>query len=65
MKRAFSFMQRETAKLLVDMQRAAERIGRFAQGKTFEQYQEDEMLRSAVERQFEILGEAMARLLAE
>jgi uncharacterized protein with HEPN domain len=56
-------MPPETAKLLVDMKRAAERIERFAQGKTFADYQEDELLRSAIERQFEIIGEAMTRLI--
>jgi uncharacterized protein with HEPN domain len=53
----------ETAKLLLDMKRAAERIERFAEGKTFKEYQEDELIRSAIERQFEIIGEAMTRLI--
>ncbi len=56
-------MPLETAKLLLDMKSAAERIGRFVGGKTFEDYLKDELLRSAVERQFEIIGEAMARLI--
>ena len=54
-------MPPETAKLLMDMKRAAERIGRFAQGKTFADYQEDDLLRSAIERQFEIIGEALGK----
>jgi uncharacterized protein with HEPN domain len=56
-------MPPETAKLLHDMNSAAERIQRFVKGRSFEDYQRDEMLRSAVERQFEIVGEAMTRLL--
>ena len=55
-------MPPEIAKLLLDMKHAAQRIERFAQGKTFEDYQQDDLLRSAIERQFEILGEAMMRL---
>lgn len=56
-------MPPETAKLLHDMKQAAERIARFVANKTFEDYVNDELLRSGVERQFEIIGEAMARLL--
>ncbi len=56
-------MPPETAKLLWDMLAAAKRIETFTGGKSFEDYQRDEMLRSAVERQFEIIGEAMTRLL--
>lgn len=55
-------MPPEIAKLLLDMQRAVERIERFAAGKSFADYQTDDFLRSAIERQFEIIGEAMTRL---
>jgi|SRR5271163_2145994 len=56
-------MPPETAKLLYDMKRAAERIGRFSLGKTLKDYVADELLRSGIERQFEIIGEAMTRLI--
>lgn len=52
----------ETQKLLFDMQHAALGIAMFVDGKTFGDYESDLMLRSAVERQFEIIGEAMTRL---
>ena len=45
------------------MKRAAERIARFTAGRTLEDYQSDDFLRSAVERQFEIVGEAVTRLI--
>jgi uncharacterized protein with HEPN domain len=48
---------------LHDMLAAADAIGSFIDGRTFEEYASDLMLRSAVERQFEILGEAMSRTL--
>ena len=56
-------MRPEIAKLLHDMMSAAERIERFVKGKGFEDYVSDELLRSGVERQFEIIGEAMTRLV--
>ena len=52
-------MLRETRKYLYDIQQAAMLIARFADGRTFDEYLADVMLRSAVERQFEIIGEAM------
>jgi uncharacterized protein with HEPN domain len=55
-------MQLEARKYLTDIQTAADRIARFAAGKSFDQYVADEMLRSAVERQFSVLGEALSRL---
>lgn len=55
-------MRPEAQKYLTDIQVAADRIARFCAGKQFEQYLADEMLRSAVERQFGIIGEALARL---
>jgi uncharacterized protein with HEPN domain len=55
-------MQLEAKKYLYDAQQAAARIAEFTAGKQFEDYQKDAMLRSAVERQFEIIGEALAQL---
>jgi uncharacterized protein with HEPN domain len=48
-------MRLEARKYLADIQLAADRISRFCDGKQFPQYLADEMLRSAVERQFGIL----------
>jgi uncharacterized protein with HEPN domain len=53
---------RETRKYLYDIQQAAMLIARFADGRTFDEYLADVMLRSAVERQFEIIGEAMTQM---
>ena len=55
-------MRLESRKYLDDMQRAANALGEFTAGRSFDQYRRDAMLRAAVERQFEIIGEAMARL---
>jgi uncharacterized protein with HEPN domain len=52
----------ESRKYLWDASNAAERILRFIGKRVFDDYLEDEMLRAAVERQFEIIGEALSRL---
>jgi uncharacterized protein with HEPN domain len=52
-------MRLEARKYLLDIQVATDRIGRFTRGKSFEQYLADEMLRSAVERQFGIAGDIL------
>lgn len=52
-------MRLEAKKHLWDMQRTCDRIFEFTAGRRFQQYAEDAMLRTAVERQFEIVGEAM------
>ncbi|OGP26318.1 MAG: hypothetical protein A2038_05175 [Deltaproteobacteria bacterium GWA2_57_13] len=55
-------MQVEAKKYLYDIQRAVQRLTEFTAGKRFEDYEQDTMLRAAVERQFEIIGEALAQL---
>jgi uncharacterized protein with HEPN domain len=55
-------MRPDPRKYLWDALRAAERLSRFAHGKSFADYQADELLKSAVERQFEIIGEALNQL---
>lgn len=55
-------MEPDSCKYLYDMRQAARLLVRFSEGRTFEEYIADPMLRSAVERQFEILGEALAQL---
>jgi uncharacterized protein with HEPN domain len=50
---------------LWDVCQAADRIAAFIEGRNFEDYLADAMLRSAVERQFEIIGEALNRLSQE
>ena len=55
-------MHADARKLLWDAQAAAERVARFTAGKTFAEYEADDYFRSAVERQFEIIGEALSQL---
>jgi uncharacterized protein with HEPN domain len=55
-------MERDPRAYLWDMQSAAEAIVEFTAGKTPDDYLEDRLLRSAVERQFEIIGEALNQL---
>ena len=52
-------MQREVAKLLYDIQQACQAVAQFTHGKSLDDYQDDLLLRSAVERQLMIVGEAL------
>jgi uncharacterized protein with HEPN domain len=53
---------RESRKLLFGIQEGAAAIVDFIAGRTLDDYLADRLLRSAVERQFEIIGEALVRL---
>lgn len=55
-------MRHKPAKLLHDILDAGQAIQQFNAGRNIEDYRNDLMLRSATERQFEIIGEAMNRL---
>jgi len=55
-------MRHDTKKLLFDVQEAADLIASFVSGRSLEDYRRDPMLRAAVEREFEIIGEALKRL---
>ncbi len=55
-------MPREARKLLADILGAIESIRSFVQGRTFDDYQADLLLRSAIERQMLIVGEATRQL---
>jgi uncharacterized protein with HEPN domain len=55
-------MHHEISQSLLDALNACQAIQEFTQGQTFEHYLENKLLRSGVERQFEILGEAFNRI---
>jgi uncharacterized protein with HEPN domain len=55
-------MRLETKKYLLDIQQAAVLASEFVEGRTFGDYLETAMVTAAVERQCEIIGEALAKL---
>jgi len=55
-------MKDELLKHLHDIREAVAAIKTFIAGKSFNDYASDELLRSGVERKFEIIGEALNRI---
>jgi len=55
-------MRHDPRKYLWDALQAAQLLADFGRGKSLDDYLSDAMLRSAVERQFEIIGEALNQL---
>jgi uncharacterized protein with HEPN domain len=55
-------LQRDPKSLLWDAREAADVIATITASKSFADFDQDIILRSAVERQFEVVGEALAQL---
>lgn len=56
-------MRREALKRLLDALEAIEATERFTENCTLDHYLDNELIQSAVERKFEIIGEALKRAL--
>lgn len=54
-------MEPEVAQRILDAVEAIRLVGKFTAKLSFEQFSRDDLVRSAVERQFEIVGEALGR----
>lgn len=55
-------MPHSVRKLLLDLRIACEEIQKFSANQSFEAFVENRLLQLALEREFEIIGEALARL---
>lgn len=55
-------MPHNTRKLLLDVSLSCQEIIEFTDGKSFGEFQRDRILQLAIEREFEIIGEAIHRL---
>lgn len=55
-------MQHDIEKLMLDVRSAARDIQQFVGDLSFEDYHADKLVKAAVERKFEIIGEALNRL---
>ncbi len=56
-------MRPEVLKFLYDIRQACDLIEQFTQGKSYKSFENDQLLQSAVERQFMIAGEALFQAL--
>jgi uncharacterized protein with HEPN domain len=57
-----SLPPRDARKYLYDIAEAADQLSEFVSGKTLEEYLGNRLLQAGVERQFEIVGEALSQL---
>jgi uncharacterized protein with HEPN domain len=55
-------MPHDIRKLLLDISLSCEEVTQFTHGKTFRDFEADRILQLAIEREFEIIGEALVRL---
>ena len=55
-------MQADARKFLYDIFEATKLLAEFTAGKTFDDYNHNAMLRAAVEREFQIIGEAVSNI---
>ena len=55
-------MPHDIKKYLYDIEQAIKEIESYVAHKTYEQFTSESMLQSAIERQFEIIGEALCRI---
>ena len=55
-------MPHKIEKLLLDLRLSCEEIIEFTRGKSFREYLDNRILQLAIEREFEIIGEALNRL---
>jgi len=55
-------MKDDTLAHLHDIREACMAIRGFVKGKSFDEYESDDLFRSGIERKFEITGEALARI---
>jgi uncharacterized protein with HEPN domain len=55
-------MPHSARKLFLDVSLSCREINEFTKGKTYDDFLEDRLLQLAIEREFEIIGEALYRL---
>lgn len=63
MRRGSWSMGNRTKKLLFDVGSAGRSITEWCTGRSYQDYENDRQLRRAVEREFEVMGEALNRLM--